>query len=345
MSLKLLWKIFAIIFSMKINFIIIPLALIFAICNANDFGQWQKPQGIPSPKDNPLTKEKIELGKLLFFDKRVSKSNEVSCASCHNPKLGWSNGESVATGDRGKQGRRNSPTLINSAYLNSFFHDGRAKSLEEQALGPIETEVEMNMPIGELVDKLKNIKGYRELFSYAFKDEGINKVTIVKAIASFERTIVSHQTPFYRWVNDDDFEAISQEAQIGFDIFKNEGRCKSCHNSFRFTNDSFNNIGLGDEDDLGVYEIKKNKLWYGSFKTPTLIDIEKTAPYFHDGSVATLEEAVTICGNGGRKPVKTRSPFFRDRQLSQEEVNFVVSFLKTLSVEPTNIEIPTKFPQ
>jgi cytochrome c peroxidase len=329
---------------MKIIFIIISITLLFTLSNANNYSQWEAPTKVPSPKVNPLTKDKIKLGKLLFFDKRLSISDDISCASCHDPKLGWSDGRAKSIGDKGRVGRRNSPTLMNSAYLNSFFHDSRAKSLEEQALGPIETEVEMNMPIKKLVQKLKNIEGYVELFSKAFIYEGITKNTILQAIASFERTIVSHETPFNRWINGE-VGAISKEAQVGFNIFLNEGRCKTCHNSFRFTNERLANVGLGDENDLGVYELEENKIWYGAFKTPTLIDINKTAPYFHNGSVASLKKAVHICGNGGKKPVKRKSPFFRDRKLSSEEVDFIVSFLKTLSTEPLDILIPTEFPQ
>ncbi len=305
---------------------------------------WLKPEHIPFPDGNPITKEKTELGKLLFFDKRLSAHNDISCATCHDPKLGWSDGLPKAVGDQQKVGRRNSPTILNSAYLGSFFHDARANSLEEQALGPIESEVEMNMPIEKLVKKLQNIQGYRELFAKAFGSEGVTKENILKALATFERTIVNADTPFHSYIKGDK-DALNQTQLIGFDIFLHEGRCNSCHNGFNFTNESYTNIGLGDTQDLGVYELTKNKLWYGSFKTPTLLDIEKTAPYFHDGSVATLKEAVTICGNGGRKPVTIRSPFFRDRELSEEEVDFVVAFLKTLSTKELNITIPEHFPQ
>lgn len=322
-----------------ILFLLMPLS-------AKDLTHWQRPDAIPFPKNNPITKEKAALGKLLFFDKRVSISNTISCASCHNPKLGWSDGLRKAVGVEKREGRRNSPTIINSAYLNSFFADGRASSLEEQALGPIETEVEMDMPIDKLVKKLKNIKGYRELFAKAFGDEGITKDTILKAIASFERTIISPEAPFDKWVKGDK-DAISDEAKEGFEIFIDKGRCASCHDGFNFTNESFNNVGLGDKNDLGVYEISKNKskIWYGAFKTPTLRDVEKSSPYFHDGSVKTLDEAVSICGNGGRKGVKIRSPFFRDRALDKKDTQKVVSFLKTLTSKSVKIKIPFTFPR
>ncbi len=313
---------------------------------ARDLSHWQSPNNIPFPKDNPITKEKVDLGRLLFFDKRVSSSDTISCATCHDPKFGWSDGLKKSIGVEKREGRRNSPTIINSAYLSSFFHDGRASSLEDQAKGPIETDVEMDMSMKKLVKKLKSIKGYRKLFANAFGDEGICEDTILKAIASFERTIISLDAPFDRWIKGDE-DAISLVAKEGFEIFLDKGRCASCHDSFKFTNESFNNVGLGDMDDLGVYEISKNKsnIWRGAFKTPTLRDIVKTAPYFHDGSVKSLKQAVKFCGNGGREGAKLRSPFFRDRKLDKDDVEKIVEFLKTLSSNDAKIQIPLTFPK
>jgi len=329
---------------MKANLSFLALLMFVTSLNADNLNHWLRSENIPQPKNNPITKQKVELGKLLFFDKRLSSTDIISCASCHDPKHGWSDGRSISLGVEDKKGRRNSPTIINSAYLNSFFHDGRANSLEDQARGPIEDKVEMNMPMEKLVEKLKKIKGYRELFFKIFGEEGITKENIVKAIATFERTLITSETPFDKWVKGDK-NAISLNAKEGFLTFKKKGKCNNCHNGFNFTNESFNNVGLGDKKDLGVYELSKSKIWYGSFKTPTLIDVEKTAPYFHDGSVKTLEEAVTICGNGGRKNAKTRSPFFRDRGLDKEDVSLVVAFLKTLTAPPIEIDIPLVFPK
>ncbi len=330
---------------MKILYLFVVFASIFTLSYAANLDHWKRPK-IPIPPDNPQNKAKIELGKILFFDKRLSSTNTISCASCHNPLFGWSDAKRVAIGVKNRSGRRNTPTVLNSAYLNNFFHDGRAKSLEEQAKGPIETEVEMDMPLDKLVKKLQKIEGYKKLFYKAFNSNKITEDKILKAIASFERTIVTDDTPFNRWINNDK-NAISEAAKEGFEIFKDKGRCDSCHNGFNFTNESFNNIGLGDRNDLGVYEIAKNKskIWYGAFKTPTLIAIELTPPYFHNGSIDSLKEAVTICGNGGKKPVKIRSPFFRDRKLDEYDVNRVVEFLKTLTPAPLKIKPPTEFPK
>ncbi len=329
---------------MKIYLIIILFS--FISLQARDLSHWEKPADIPFPKNNPITKEKIDLGRLLFFDKRVSSTNTISCATCHNPKLGWSDGLKKSIGVKKREGRRNSPTIINSVYLSSFFHDGRANSLEDQAKGPIETHVEMDMPMEKLVKKLKNIEDYRKLFANAFGDEGICEDTILKAIASFERTIISLDAPFDRWIKGDE-DAISLVAKEGFEIFLDKGRCASCHDSFKFTNESFNNVGLGDDKDLGVYEISKNKsmIWKRAFKTPTLRDISKTSPYFHDGSVGELKTAVKFCGNGGREGVKSRSPFFRDRKLDENDIEKIVEFLKTLSSYDVKMQIPLTFPK
>ncbi len=327
--------------SIILSIIFIPLQLQAV---TNDY--WQRPNLIPAPKDNPITPQKIELGKLLFFDKRLSRANDISCATCHDPKHGWADGLAQSIGDKKQKGRRNSPTIINSAYLSSFFHDARATSLEEQALIPIETDVEMNISLEDVIKKLNAIDGYRELFLEAFGDAEINKENLAKAIATFERTIVSSQTDFQKW-NNGEKNAMSKAQVDGFNIFINNGKCNSCHNGFNFTNERFANIGLGDEDDLGIYEVSKSKskIWKANFKTPTLINIENTAPYFHNGSVKSLKEVVRICGNGGKKPVKTRSPFFRDRKLNNEEVDLVVEFLKALTPPKIEINIPTTFPQ
>ncbi len=311
---------------------------------ASDMSIWMRPNEIPAPKNNPITKDKAALGKLLFFDPRLSRNDSVSCASCHIPYYYWTDKVPKAIGINGTKGTRNTPTIINSAYMKTLFWDGRADSLEEQALGPLEAKAEMDLPAKEVVRKLKKIEGYVALFDKTFPRRGITKDTIAEAIATFERSLVSGESPFDRWVHGDE-EAISEEAKEGFEIFTQKGRCKSCHSGFNFTNESLNNIALGDNDP-GAFTINKNPIWKGSFKTPTLRNVAETSPYFHDGSVHTLEEAVYICGNGGRyKDLKGRSPFFRDRKLSMKEVRKVVSFLETLTESRPNIEAPENFPQ
>ncbi len=320
-------------------------ALLTTAANAKeDLSKWLRPDAVPAPKDNQITPERIELGKFLYFDTRLSRDNTVSCATCHNPSLGWSDGQPKAIGIEGRQGPRNSPTVINTAYQRHQFWDGRAKSLEEQALGPIQADVEMDMDLDKLVERLNGIKGYRELFEKAYPGEGITKDTIAKAIATFERTVVSTEAPFDKYIKGDE-NAINANAKKGFALFTGKGKCNNCHDGFNFTDGSFHNLGLGDGD-IGRYKLKKRAAWFHAFKTPTLRDVTLTGPYFHDGSVKTLEEATAICGNGGRFPnSKNLSPLIEDRGLTSDEIRLIVDFLKTLEGAPMNIEAPSKFPQ
>ncbi len=306
---------------------------------------WIKPDFVPTPHDNRLTQERIELGKLLYFDKRLSSSNKISCATCHDPKLGWSDGISKSIGHNGAEGPRNSPTIINTAYQEHQFWDGRAKSLEEQALGPIENELEMNMPLDKLIPKLKKIDGYVKLFKKAYPNSEITKDTLAKAIASFERTVVSTEAPFDRYILGDK-EAISKQAKAGFELFTSKGRCTDCHSGFNFADGSFHNLGLGDGDKGRIKTRKGVEISTGEMKTPTLRDITKTSPYFHDGSVKTMHEAVAICGNGGRfTNAKDLSHLIIDRNLNIDEIEKLVAFLRTLEGKTMDISIPTKFPQ
>ncbi len=306
---------------------------------------WLRPSSVPVPYDNQLSDKRIELGKLLYFDKRLSSSNKISCATCHDPKLGWSDAIPKSIGHNGAKGPRNSPTIINTAYQEHQFWDGRVKTLEEQALGPIEAEVEMNMPLQKLIPKLKNIDGYVKLFKEAYPESDITKETLAKAIASFERTILSTESAFDRYIKGDE-KAINKDAKDGFKLFRNKGRCTDCHSGFNFTDGSFHNLGLGDKDKGRIKTRKGVEISTGEMKTPTLRDITKTWPYFHDGSVKTLHEAVSICGNGGRfTDAKNLSHLIIDRDLNIDEIEKIVAFLRTLEGKDLDISIPTKFPK
>ncbi len=304
---------------------------------AADLSIWKRPK---NHFDNSDSKEIIELGAMLFFDPRLSKDDSVSCGDCHVPYLYWTDGRSKAKGIKNKIGRRNTPTIINVRYLSRFFWDARASSLEEQAWGPITDEKEMGSSQEEVIKKLKSIKGYAQRFKKLFPNEGISKKTVAVALAAFQKSIVSAETPFDRWVEGK--ENLHEKAIKGYEIFVGKGRCVSCHSGYNFTNESLNNIALGDAD-RGFYDVSKNPIWLYAFKTPTLRNVEMTAPYFHDGSAKTLFEAVYICGNGGRFEDIPRSPFFRDRGLSLEEVELVVEFLKSLT-EPRPLYVPPKLP-
>lgn len=291
--------------------------------------EWIRPIKIPTPKNNPITKEKIVLGKKLFFDPILSRANNISCMSCHNPLKGWSDGDKIAIGDKGLHGIRNTPTLLNSAYQYIYFWDGRAKSLEEQALSPLSTHVEMNLDPKEAVKKLKTIPAYQEMFQNAFPKEGITVQTLAQALATFERTIVSGESRFDKLVAGDKTQLTDQEIK-GFHTFTNKGNCTICHSGFNFSDQSFNNVGINN-DDIGLGKIRKRALWDGAFKTPTLRNIANTSPYFHDGSIKKLEDAVAFCAKGKRDKNTTVSPTLIDKHLSDKEIDSIIEFLHTLS--------------
>ena len=330
--------------------IIVMMAL--SLHATEDMSKWLRPTEVPQPKDNKLTPERIELGKLLYFDVRLSRSEKISCASCHHPKAGWSDliPTPKAVGHEGAVGPRNSPVILNTAYQNRQFWDGRAKTLEEQVLGPIEADVEMNMSIEELIPKLNSIKGYVELFTKAYPDEGLTKETLAKAIASFERTVVSSISAFDKYAMGEK-DAISRKAKKGFEIFKGKAHCIDCHDGFNFSDGSFHNIGLNDGEldgkELGRYLTKRRAAWYGVMKTPTLRDVTKSAPYFHDGSVGTLQEATHICASGGRYKhnVQNKSTYIIDRKLTRTELRNLVIFVESLTGPDMKLEIPSEFPQ
>jgi len=314
--------------------------------------EWLRPTSVPQPLDNKLTPERIALGKLLFFDVRLSRNDTISCATCHSPKHGWSDAVQVAKaiGFEGREGPRNSPSILNAAYNSRQFWDGRAKTLEEQALGPMQADVEMNMPLNTLIPKLNKIQGYLPLFEKAYPGEGLTKTTLAKAIASFERTIVSGVAPFDKYILGHK-DALTPQQIKGFKLFQGKAKCTDCHDTFNFTDGSFHNIGLNKGElkgkELGRYNVKHRAAWYGVMKTPTLRDVTKSAPYFHDGSVKTLEEATDICSSGGRykKGVKNLSDSMKDRKLTKQEQHNINAFLQALDSPNLDIIIPTKFPQ
>jgi cytochrome c peroxidase len=280
------------------------------------------------PADNPITKEKVELGKMLFFDPRLSKDGTVSCASCHDPKRGWSNGADVATGIGGLKGGRSAPTIINAGYQHFQFWDGRALHLEGQALGPIQNPIEMNMNIEELVKKLNGIKGYREMFQKAFKTDATADA-IAKAIASFERTILSGNAPYDRFKAGDK-KALSESAQRGMKVFFNKGHCSACHVPPNFTDGAFHNLGVGikaEKADFGRFSETKLVGDRGGFKTPTLREINRTNPYMHDGSLKTLEDVIDYYDKGGTPNEQLDEEIFALNLTAQEKTD-LATFLK-----------------
>lgn len=303
---------------------------------------WLLPDQPPEPADNPSTPAKIELGKTLFFDPRLSRDGNMSCATCHNPSLGWADGLPVAIGFRSSELPRASPTVINTGFNSLQMWDGREKSLESQAMGPMESSHEMNMDMGRLFAFLRETDGYRAMFADAFPGEEIGPETLSKAIAAFERTVVSNDSPFDRWVRGDE-AALSEQEVRGFRIFNEKGNCAVCHSGPNFTDNGFHNLGLasyGDENpDMGRYAIKPIGLMKGAFKTPTIRDITRTAPYFHDGSARTLEDVVNHYDQGG--VVKTNlAPNMKALGLSDAEKADLIAFMRALTSPFMEVSVP-----
>lgn len=285
-----------------------------------------KPLSIP--EDNPQTPEKIALGKQLYFDKRLSKDNTVSCASCHAPEKGYSNGERFATGVGGAKGGRSAPSVINSAYYRAQFWDGRAATLEEQALGPIANPIEMALSIEDAVDRLNKIEGYRTQFQKVFGTDATPDA-IAKAIAAYERTIISGNAPYDRFKAGDK-DALSEAAERGRKLFFGKANCAACHSGPNFSDNSYHNIGIGmdsDEPDQGRVAFSKLGGDTGAFKTPSLREIHRTAPYMHDGSLKTLEDVVEHYAKGGIANDWLDEEIFPLRLTDQDKAD-LVTFMK-----------------
>lgn len=286
-----------------------------------------EPAGLPPvvhPKDNATSPEKVALGKQLYFDPRLSADNTVSCASCHDPKKGWSNGEQFATGVGGKKGGRNSPSVLNSAYYTVQFWDGRAGTLEIQALGPIANPIEMNLPVEDAVKKLNEIPGYKEQFQKVFGTE-VTADGMAKAIAAFERTVLSGDAPYDRFKAGDK-TALSEAAQRGMKLFFGKANCSACHSGPNFSDSSFHNVGY-DSEDVGRFAISKLPGDTGAMKTPTLRDIARSAPYFHLGELKTLEEVVAHYNKGGNNNAHQDEEIY-PLKLTDAEAADLVTFLK-----------------
>lgn len=284
------------------------------------------------PEDNPYSEAKASLGKLLYFDGRLSKDGTISCASCHAPKFGFADPDPTSTGVGGGKGGRNSPTVINTAFGYFQFWDGRAPSLEEQAKGPIENPIEMATTHEAVVTTIAGVAGYEPHFEAAFGDAEVNIDRIAKAIATYERTVLSGNSNYDRFVHNKDETAMSDAAKRGLHLFEGKANCTRCHVGFNFTDGIFHNIGVGmdaENPDLGRYEVTKEEKDKGAFKTPTLRDISRTAPYMHDGSVATLEEVVAFYVKGGEAN-EWLDPKMVKLELSDDEVSDLVAFMKAL---------------
>ncbi|HXY25610.1 MAG TPA: cytochrome c peroxidase [Candidatus Acidoferrum sp.] len=307
---------------------------------------------VPIPADNPPTEETIALGRRLFYDPIISVDRTISCASCHAPEFAFSDNEPVSEGVGKKFGTRHAPTVINSAYGNLQFWDGRAASLEEQALGPMANPVEMAHTLDGVVKRLQADPNYPAMFQKAWGTDQITIEMVVKSIASFERTVLAGDSPFDRFLYGHDSTALSPEAQRGMIVFirKNKGNCKACHSIDKdyslLTDNKFHNLGVGADPrgnfkDVGRYAITKNEDDMGRFKTPTLRNLANRGPYMHDGSFPTLKDALAdhVGGNNWNSRIDTEIHSLN--VLTLDERDDLMHFLDSLNGKlPPNIGPP-----
>ncbi len=309
------------------------------------------PEKAPAPADNPITEAKVELGKQLFFDPRLSVDGTVSCNSCHNVMSSGTDNRPVSVGVAGQKGGRSAPTVWNAAFLTAQFWDGRAATLEDQAKGPILNPIEMGMPSAEMaVERIKAIPEYRAQFAKAFGgDDPVTYDNIAKAIATYERTLITPNSAFDRFIKGDK-KALSAEAQRGMQLVESVG-CTACHNGANFAGPTNLPVGQGfyqkfpaftDNayvskynfmDDTGRHEATKDEADKFMWRVPTWRNVALTAPYFHNGSVATLDEAVRVMA-------KTQL----DKDLGEAQVRDIVAFLNSLTGEfpqQSMVRLPT----
>ena len=258
---------------------------------------------MPIPEANPLTPKKAALGRELFRDPLLSRDHQISCATCHDPALGFSDNRPVAVGVFGRQGNRRVPRIVNRGYGKAFFWDGRIATLEEQVLQPILSAKEMDLTLEEAVARLNGVPRYRQLFSEVFERD-ISAPDLARALASYVRTILAGDSPYDRHLQGN-AEALSEEARQGLRIFRGKGNCTLCHLGPNLTDEGFHNTGIawreGRFDDNGRHIVTRNDSERGSFKTPTLREVARTPPYMHDGSLATLEEVIAYYDRGGNR--------------------------------------------
>ncbi|OXB00926.1 cytochrome-c peroxidase [Flavobacterium pectinovorum] len=311
---------------------------------------------VPYPDYNPYSKEKEALGKILFFDPRLSLSGQIACASCHNPELGWTDNLTRSFGHDRQTGKRNSMTILNSAYAKTLFWDGRAKSLEDQAQFPIGDPLEMNEKLTIAVDKIAKIKGYNSLFTDAFGDKTVNLQRIQYAIATFERSINSPKSKFDNFISGKS-EAFTDAQVKGLHLFRTKAQCINCHNTPYFSDNQFHNDGqtlFGTKnEDFGRYNVTKDVKDIGKFRTPTLREVANTKPWMHHGHFPSLLDVVELYNGGNPSPVQKKylgtardslipkvDPMLKKLNLNKEEISDLLAFIETLSTPTRRIMTP-----
>ncbi|HVC20989.1 MAG TPA: cytochrome c peroxidase [Vicinamibacterales bacterium] len=302
---------------------------------------------------DPPTPARVRLGRWLYFDARLSANHRISCATCHIPADGFSMRTAVATGIDGRKGTRKSPSFENEAWTLApfFFWDGRAASLEEQALGPIANPVEMGNTHAHMVQTVASIRGYAPYFQEAFGTPGVTAERVARAIADYERTVMSGNSPYDRWRLQHDESAVSASVKRGYALFFGKAACNQCHLGQNFTDSRFHNIGVGWNPaaktfaDEGRYAVTHQEADRGAFKTPGLRDVALHPPYMHDGSLKSLEEVVDHYNQGG-DPNPYQDPRIRPLHLTDQEVHDLVAMMEALTGGTrTGTRVITAFPQ
>jgi len=304
-----------------------------------------------SELQDPPTPERVRLGRWLYYDTRLSADNTIACATCHKPENAFSEPTPVSTGIRGQKGNRKAPTFINAAWalFPHTFWDGRAASLEEQAMGPVGNPIEMGNTHDAMIQTIQGIGGYATNFQAAFGSSEITTDRIAKAIADYERTRMSGNSPYDRWKNGDE-TAVSEQVKLGDRLFFDKAGCNQCHLGYNFTDSLFHNLGVGWDPetqqfkDLGRVAISNQKSDTGAFKTPTVREATKRTPFMHDGSVATLREVVELYNRGGEANPYL-DPKIKPLELTGEEMDALVAMMEALSGEGYMDTAPTSFPQ
>jgi cytochrome c peroxidase len=316
---------------------------------------------VPHPADNPTNDAKKELGKILFFDPRLSISGQIACASCHDPQLGWGDGKRLAFGHDRKLGGRNAMTILNTAFYKKLFWDGRANSLEDQARFPVQDHLEMNASLTDMEKKVQSFAGYKPLFKKAFGEEEINLEKIFKAIAAFERTVVSPPSRFDLFIKGKQ-DALKDEEVLGLHLFRTKAGCINCHNTPLFSDNKFHNDGQtlwgSENEDLGLYNVTKNKADVGKFKTPSLRETMNTGPWFHHGNFPTMKDVILFYNLGNPAPIQKKylgtardsilpvtSPMLKKLNLTDKEIDALTAFMQAITTMPRRLNPPVDFPK
>ena len=321
---------------------------------AKTFRDIGKLPAVEFPESNTFSKEKMLLGKLLFFDPRLSLSGQIACASCHDPELGWGDGKHLAYGHNRQNGKRNSMTILNTGYYNRLFWDGRAISLEDQVQFPVQDQAEMAQGLKAMVRNVSKIKGYREYFKAAFGTTEVSLDAIQKAIATFERTVTSRNSRFDLFIAGNK-TALKDDELMGLHLFRTKARCINCHNTPLFSDNQFHNDGQAlygsRQQDFGHYVLSGKQEDVGAFRTPSLRETKLTGPWMHHGNFPTLRDVIEYYNGGNPSPIQRSvkvdeskrpipSPLLRKLDLTTNERLQLEAFLGAISTQNQKIKAP-----